>query len=195
MNNLFYVYKGGYIVSTSEMRTAFYITHGEWPKDEVELDKWVSSLKNILEVISEKAMPVERLAAIRETQAVKLYRDRTGCTIKEAKDHIDRILGKKKMPSKIEDFVHRCHFKPMDDLAKECLMPMDEFIEDIRSGCITNYDGTGELVLDNSVVDNAVVYPNEGLIRIHSKPTPSFFSLDEVKELFGDRAQIAWYNK
>ena len=94
-DEIFYVLVDDHIVTRNELDMAFYVTHGyhNTRKHEQEFLKWLYSLlgKTIKQVIPEYDMQVEKLAKYRPILAMKLYRERYGGTLAEARDYVEKL--------------------------------------------------------------------------------------------------------
>lgn len=97
-DEIFYVLMDDHIVTRHEVDMAFYVTHGyhNTYRHEQEFLKWLYSLlgKTIKQLIPEYDMQVEKLAQSRPILAVKLYRDRYGCTLREAREYVENLKDK-----------------------------------------------------------------------------------------------------
>lgn len=79
----------------------------------------------------------------------------------------------------------------ISDLAKECLMNMDAFIESVESGCIIDDDGCGDLVFNDRTIDMAVLdLPNQSVVIGQDS-----IKLRTLYNKLGDAVRVAWYNK
>ena len=67
--------------------------------------------------------------------------------------------------------------KPLDNFDRECLIPIEEFMEEVRTGCITDYDGSG------NYSDGEYRY---GRVDFH----PGFLKNAAKKYKY-----VCWYNK
>ncbi len=72
------------------------------------------------------------------------------------------------------------------------LMTMNEFIDSVDEHVFTDYDGAGTLVIDGKTNDAALAFIDWGSVLIANELIVPFTVL---KELFGDRVQVAWYNR
>lgn len=88
------------------------------------------------------------------------------------------------------DILKECDFEPYDDLGT--MFSLKEFEEDVDRGCIMDYDGFGEVMIDGMIVSNSYVYTNTKTVFIPGTGSVSFHLLSEI---FGNRAKICWYNK
>lgn len=97
-DEIYYVLVDGNIVTRHEVDMAFYVTHGyhNTHSHEQEFLKWLYSLfgKTIKQAIPEYNMQVEKLAQSRPILAMKLYRDRYGCTLGYARDYVDNLKNR-----------------------------------------------------------------------------------------------------
>ena len=67
--------------------------------------------------------------------------------------------------------------KPLSDFDRKCIMPIEEFIESVETGCITDYDGNG------NYSDGEYRY---GSVDFH----PGFLKNAAKKYKY-----VCWYNK
>lgn len=87
-------------------------------------------------------------------------------------------------------------FEDMTDFDESCLMCMDAFIDATSSRCIIDDDGSGNLILDGKIVSNGrVICDLQQVMLDLPDGYCTFYTFDGLKEMFGDRVQIAWYNK
>lgn len=97
-DEIFYVLIDDHIVTRQEVDMAFYVTHGYYNthSHEQEFLKWLYSLlgKTIKQAISEYDMQVEKLAKYRPILAMKLYRERYGGTLAEARDYVENLKNR-----------------------------------------------------------------------------------------------------
>lgn len=97
-NEIFYILTDDHIVTRQEVEMAFYVTHGyhNTHKHEQEFLKWLHSLlgKTIRQAIPEQDMQVEKLAEYRPILAIKLYRERYGCTLAAARDYVENLKNR-----------------------------------------------------------------------------------------------------
>lgn len=95
MDEIYYVLFDNHIVTRQEVDMAFYVTHGyhNTHRHEQKFLKWLYSLlgKTVKQVIPEYDMQVGKLAQSRPILAVKLYRDRYGCTLGEAREYVENL--------------------------------------------------------------------------------------------------------
>ena len=98
MNEIYYVLFDDHIVTRQEVDMAFYVTHGyhKTIKHEQEFLKWLYSLfgKTIKQAIPKYDMQVGKLAQYRPILAMKLYRERYGCTLAEAREYVENLKDK-----------------------------------------------------------------------------------------------------
>lgn len=95
---IFYVLMDDHIVTRQEVELAFYVTHGYYNtrNHEVEFLKWLYALlgKTIKQAIPEYNMQVEILAKSRPILAMRLYCDRYGCKLGEAREYVENMVNK-----------------------------------------------------------------------------------------------------
>lgn len=82
--------------------------------------------------------------------------------------------------------------RPISDLDRKCAMAYDKFLEHVDCGGICDYDGSGEIMLDDAVMTGINVYPDEAIAVV---PEAFILPLPVIHELFGDRMTVCWYNK
>lgn len=96
---LYYTLRNGQYVDEIDLHRAYEIVTGKtYTYDSQEYSKWLHSLlgKSIVSVQKSEDMAIEDFLKRGSTiGAVKVYRERNGCTLREAKDAIDEL--KKKM--------------------------------------------------------------------------------------------------
>ena len=80
-DEIFYVLMDDHIVTRHEVDMAFYVTHG-----------YHNTYRHEQEFLND--MQVEKLAQSRPILAVKLYRDRYGCTLREAREYVENLKDK-----------------------------------------------------------------------------------------------------
>lgn len=91
--NIYYRMKDGNIICNGELEDAFYYTHGyRRSQNEPEFLRFLYNLLGtvIVEAIREYDMQVDDLAKVRPVLAVRLYRERYHCSLREAHDYIHR---------------------------------------------------------------------------------------------------------
>lgn len=123
-----------------------------------------------------------------------------GITFRLCDDCADELMNKLKTRGAVEiktvnDLEKILIFRDMSDFDTKCTMSADNFIRDVEEGYIIDDDGSGNLVIDDKIVTNAHLYPEELEIIIEDHVSVFSFTLKDIKEMFGDRVQIAWYNK
>lgn len=92
---LYYQMKDGRYMERYELETAFYITHGYYAfQSDKNYLRWLYSLlgKTIVKVVREYDMQVDELAKYRPILAMGLYRDRYGCSLREAREYVNRNI-------------------------------------------------------------------------------------------------------
>jgi hypothetical protein len=65
--------------------------------------------------------------------------------------------------------------EPMDELDRECLIPIDQWLDGVRRGGFVDYDGHGRLATANGV---------SGMMWVPSKGSPPAWA-----------THICWYNR
>lgn len=89
--------KNGKYYQPHEFRTAYYLSTGKDPyalDNEEDYDKWLKEKQGISidKVVDVKDVTYEELLeGGQKIMAVRLYRERNNCTLREAKDSIDSI--------------------------------------------------------------------------------------------------------
>lgn len=92
-----------------------------------------------------------------------------------------------------QEVVDACLFREPDDLDKECLQrSMEDFIRAVESSCFTDYDGFGRLVIDGKVVANSATDLSRKSVCVGDE---LIVPLGVLSGLFGDRANITWFNR
>lgn len=95
---IFYILMDDHIVTRQEVELAFYVTHGYYNtrNHEVEFLKWLYALlgKTIKQAIPEYNMQVEILAKSRPILAMRLYCDRYGCKLGDAREYVENLANK-----------------------------------------------------------------------------------------------------
>ena len=93
-----YFLRNGRIVDEYDLHNAYEIVSGKpYYEDEPGYSKWMYSLlgKSIVSVKKDDELSVEDVLKANSTvKAVRLYRDKNGCTLREAKDAVDQIAAK-----------------------------------------------------------------------------------------------------
>lgn len=93
---IWYKFPSGNIVPEYKMREYHEIIYQLCYTGEVKYDKWIRNVveKLSIEELSSDEVRIEDLIGHSSTTyAVMLYRDRNHCTLREAKDAIDNIIG------------------------------------------------------------------------------------------------------
>ena len=92
---LYYQLRNGNIVAEYEVHKAFEICTGEtYHYDSKAYAKWLYSMlgKSIVKAMTETEVDIEKfLKGNNVVAAVRLYRDQYNCTLREAKDAIDKM--------------------------------------------------------------------------------------------------------
>ena len=83
----------GRIVTEREMHTAYEILYGEKPDENIpRYNDWINSVYGIEELISKSEITIEQLIkGDAFVEAVKLYKDQHDCTLREAREIVDKI--------------------------------------------------------------------------------------------------------
>lgn len=77
------------------------------------------------------------------------------------------------------------------------IMSIPEFLNLVKAGYFTNYDGCGELVIDNKqILASATNICGSTVdIMIGIGNYRGWCSLNEIYDKYGDRVQIQWFNR
>ena len=89
-----------------------------------------------------------------------------------------------------DEILSTCTFDDMPDYGD--VMTYESFVDAISSYCIMDYDGCGELILNNKVVDGTCVWIGNRTMYFEDR---FFVPLDTLHELFGDDMKFIWFNK
>ena len=88
---MYYMLWSGRIVSEREMRSAYEIaTGGLAEAHPTNYKKWIQSMHGIAKIIPANEITIEQLVDGNYVEAVKLYRERNNCTLREAKETLDK---------------------------------------------------------------------------------------------------------
>lgn len=92
---LYYQLRNGNIVGEYEIHKAYEIATGNtFHHDSADFSQWLYSLlgKSIVKAMTEREVNIEQfLRGNNIVAAVRLYRDTHGCSLREAKDTVDKI--------------------------------------------------------------------------------------------------------
>ena len=92
---LHYILRNGNIVDEYELHKAYEIATGKaFYYDSSDYSRWLYSLlgKSITRVVREEELTIEDvLMSASIVKAVRVYRDRNGCSLREAKDAVEAI--------------------------------------------------------------------------------------------------------
>jgi hypothetical protein len=94
---MYYLLTSGRIVTESDLHTAYEICNGSVPGVHPgHYEKWVHEIYGIVRSIPKDEISVEQLLDGRcYVEAVKMYRDNHQCTLREAKDAVDKMKESK----------------------------------------------------------------------------------------------------
>lgn len=96
----------------------------------------------------------------------------------------------------IKDFLARQPSAELTDSDKTHLIPLAEFIDCVDSKCFIDYDGCGKLVLDDRHLMGSCTILSENAMQFDNGDEPvQTIPLRTLKKVFGDRAQVVWYNR
>lgn len=91
-----------------------------------------------------------------------------------------------------EEILDMCRFEDIDELGN--VMTYDEFTENVYDGCITDYDGEGELILFDRCVGNSSIACDCEVVIIHTVMGNYFIPFKTLYSLFGDEMRFLWFN-
>lgn len=89
-----------------------------------------------------------------------------------------------------EEILQSCEYKDIPSYGT--VMNYDEFKDCVNSYCITDYDGSGELVLCDKIVNNTSTWIHNRTVYFFDK---FFVPFDVLHSIFGDDMKIIWFNK
>lgn len=89
-----------------------------------------------------------------------------------------------------EEILQNCQYEDIPEYGD--VMSYKEFTECVNSYCITDYDGSGNLVLFDKVVDNASTWISYKTVHFSGK---FFVPFDVLYSIFGDDMKFIWFNK
>jgi hypothetical protein len=72
------------------------------------------------------------------------------------------------------------------------VLTLEKFLDYVDSGLIIDYDGDGELIIDDKVVKHTFTWIAYKSFVINEEYIISF---NILKDFFGDRMKVVWYNK
>lgn len=102
-----------------------------------------------------------------------------------------RFIQRDKINAQVKEYVLKaCEFEELDNLGE--LMSYKKFIDYVNCGCLIDYDGWGQLVLNGKEVSNSVTVIHSKTMHIGGKLSVPF---DRLYEIFGDDMKICWYNR
>lgn len=89
-----------------------------------------------------------------------------------------------------EEILEVCEFEEIPDFGD--VMTYKEFMDDVDSWCITDYDGSGDLILCDKVVVSASIWIHNKTVYFADR---FFVPFDVLHSIFGDDMKIIWFNK
>lgn len=89
-----------------------------------------------------------------------------------------------------KEFEEFCEFESISGFG--VIFSYEDFMDMIETGCITDYDGFGELVLFDKTVTNSSVSILNRNVYIEGS---LFVPLETLYKMFGDDMKFCWYNK
>ena len=99
-HRLYYFLSNGHVVDRNAIEMAFMVCHGYCPEpDDAKFLNWLYgrlgySIVRVATAIDFTPDDLKRLANnYSSVMAIKIYRDQTECSLREAKEHIDSIRG------------------------------------------------------------------------------------------------------
>ena len=94
---MYYLLTTGRIVTERDLHTAYEICNGSVPGTHPgHYEKWIHEIYGIVRSMPKEEVSVEDLIDGKcEIEAIKMYRENHKCTLREAKDAIDKIKEEK----------------------------------------------------------------------------------------------------
>lgn len=92
----------------------------------------------------------------------------------------------------VETLSRHMALRPVAELDKRCRMDYERFMADVDAGCICDYDGNGEIMLDGSHMTGISVLPDESIAIVGDT---FIVPMNLLHGLFKDRISVCWYNK
>lgn len=89
-----------------------------------------------------------------------------------------------------EEILQNCKYEEMSNFG--CVMPYEQFKKAVDSYCITDYDGSGDLILFDKVVSDTSIWVYNKTVHFYNK---FFVPFDVLYSIFGDDMKILWFNK
>lgn len=89
-----------------------------------------------------------------------------------------------------EEILQNCKYEEIPDYGD--VMLYEEFMDAVSSYCITDYDGSGELVLFDKVVLGTSTWIHNRTVYFSNK---FFVPFDVLHSIFGNDMKIIWFNK
>lgn len=89
-----------------------------------------------------------------------------------------------------EEILQNCEYEDIPDYGD--VMLYKDFIRDVDHYSITDYDGSGELVLYGKVVKRTYTWISDRTVYFEDK---FFVPFEVLYKTFGDDLKIIWFNK
>lgn len=89
-----------------------------------------------------------------------------------------------------EEILQNCKFREIPDYGD--VMTYQEFMKAVNSFCIMDYDGSGEIILFDKVVENASTWIHHRTVYFEDR---FFVPFDVLYSIFGNDMKIIWFNK
>lgn len=89
-----------------------------------------------------------------------------------------------------EEILQNCKYRDIPDYGD--VMTYEEFMDCVESYGIIDYDGSGDLVLFNKVVEDTSTWIHNRTVYFSNK---FFVPFDVLHSIFGDDMKIIWFNK
>lgn len=89
-----------------------------------------------------------------------------------------------------EEILEMCEFESIPDYGH--VMTCREFMDDVKTYCITDYDGDGDLILYDKVVKGTSLWIHNRTVYFEDR---MFVPFDILHLIFGDDMKIIWFNK
>ena len=89
-----------------------------------------------------------------------------------------------------EEILGVCKFREIPDFGD--VMNYEEFMDDVDSFGIMDYDGSGDLILYDKVVERTSTWIHNRAVYFVDR---FFVPFDVLHSIFGDDMKIIWFNK
>ena len=89
-----------------------------------------------------------------------------------------------------EEILQNCEYEEIPDYGD--VMSYEEFMEAVNSYCITDYDGSGDLVLFDKVVKRTSAWIANKTVYFTDK---FFVPFETLYKIFGNDVKFVWFNK